>query len=288
MMHAMEAIMTYKTITAVLSAAADAERVTDHAIALARRFDAHLVGIHAEMPVIVTVAAPMEFPDPNLITEMQERARRESKAIEHLFRERCERDGLSHEWRLFTGSAGYAAASVIDSARSSDLVVAAQIDPEHAPSARADIEDLLYESGRPIYLVSSAVAGPEAVTRVLVAWNGSREAARAAFDALPFMTAGAAVEVFSVDPEDSRVQSAELCGAELSATLARHGLNVTATSAKSAGKPVAEVINRRASETGAQLIVMGAFSHSWLRQRLFGGVTSAMLGGLRVPALMSR
>ena len=156
--------MTYKTITAVLSAAADAERVTEHAIALARRFDAHLVGIHAEMPVIVTVAAPMEFPDPNLITEMQERARRESKTIEHLFRERCERDGLSHEWRLFTGSAGYAAASVIDSARSSDLVVAAQIDPEHAPSARADIEDLRFESGRPIYLVSSPVAGPQAVS----------------------------------------------------------------------------------------------------------------------------
>lgn len=280
--------MTIRTITAVLSAPAHAERVTDHAIALARRFDAHLVGIHAEMPVIVTVAAPMEFPDPNLITEMQERTRRESQVIEGVFRERCGRERRSHEWRLFTGTAGYASTSVIDSARSSDLVVAAQIEPDQAPQARADIEDLLYESGRPLYLVSAAAEPPVDISRILVAWNGSREAARAAFDALPFMRAGANVEVFSVDPEDSRVQSAELCGAELSATLARHGLNVTATSAKSGGLPVADVINRRAGETGAHLIVMGAFSHSWLRQRLFGGVTSAMMANLRVPALMSR
>ncbi|MCF3640075.1 universal stress protein [Rhizobium sp. TRM95111] len=280
--------MPLKTIVAVLSTAADAEKVTAHAIALAGRYGAHLIGIHAETPIVVTIAAPMEFPDPNAILEMQNQARAESTAIEAVFRDRAARDGLSHEWRLFTGSAGYAGAAVTDSARTADLVVSAQLAPDYDGPHRADIEDLIYESGRPIYMLSNATAGPEAPRRALLAWNGSREAARAAFDALPLLQEAGKVEILTVDAEDSLMQTAGFNGTEIAAALARHGVAVDVTTLASAGRPVAEVINRRASEIDANLIVMGAFSHSWLRQRLFGGVTSAMMRQLRVPALMAR
>ena len=280
--------MTYKTIVAVLSAAEDAGKVTDHALALARRTGGHVIGIHAEAPVVVTLIAPMEYPDPNAVLDLQERAQRQSREAEAAFRSRCERDDISYEWRLFTGAAGYASAGVIESARGADLVIAGQFDPDFDGPAREDIEDLLYESGRPVYLISNAPAGPEPIRKVLLAWNGSRESARAAFDALPFLTAAESVEIFTVDPPDDSNQSRDFCGAELAASLARHGVTVTVASAASHGHSVAEALNRRATEIDASLIVMGAYSHSRLRQRLFGGVTSAMMRSARVPTLMSR
>lgn len=280
--------MTYKTIVAVLSASEDAGKVTDHALALARKTNAHVIGIHAESPVVVTLIAPMEYPDPNAVLDLQERAQRQSRDVEQAFKSRCERDDISYEWRLFTGTAGYASTGIIDSARGADLVLAGQFDPYLDGPAREDIEDLLYESGRPVYLVSNAPAGPEPIERVLLAWNGSRESARAAFDALPFLTATKEVEIFTVDPPENAMQSRDFCGAELAATLARHGIKTTVASGSSDGHSVADALNRRATEIGAGLIVMGAYSHSRLRQRLFGGVTSAMMRGARVPVLMSR
>lgn len=280
--------MTYKTIVAVLSATEDAGKVTDHALALARTTGGHVIGIHAEAPVVITLIAPMEYPDPNAVMDLQERAQRQSREVEKVFRTRCERDDISYEWRLFTGTAGYASAGVIDSARGADIVLAGQFDPDVDGPAREDIEDLLYESGRPVYLVSNAPAGPAAIERVLVAWNGSREAARAAFDALPFLIAAKDVEIFSVDPPENAMQSSDFSGAELAASLSRHGVRTTVASAASGGRSIAEALNRRATETDASLIVMGAYSHSRLRQRLFGGVTSAMMRDARVPTLMSR
>jgi len=280
--------MTYKTIVAVLSTAEDAGKVTDHALALARRTGGHVIGIHAEAPVVVTLIAPMEYPDPNAVLQLQERAQQQSRTVEEAFRSRCERDDISYEWRLFTGSAGYASAGVIDSARSADIVLAAQFDPDIDGPAREDIEDLLYESGRPLYLVSNAQAGPAPIERVLVAWNGSRESTRAVFDALPFLTAAKEVEIFAIDPPETALQSRDFCGAELAATLARHGVRATVSSGASEGRSVADALNHRATEIDAGLIVMGAYSHSRLRQRLFGGVTSALMRGARVPTLMSR
>ncbi|UPA25922.1 universal stress protein [Shinella oryzae] len=280
--------MTYKTIVAVLSTAEDAGKVTDHALALARRTGGHVIGIHAEAPVVVTLIAPMEYPDPNAVLQLQDRAQQQSRAVEEAFRCRCERDDISYEWRLFTGSAGYASAGVIDSARSADIVLAAQFDPDIDGPAREDIEDLLYESGRPLYLVSNAQAGPAPIERVLVAWNGSRESTRAVFDALPFLTAAREVEIFAIDPPETALQSRDFCGAELAATLARHGVRATVSSGASEGRSVADALNHRATEIDAGLIVMGAYSHSRLRQRLFGGVTSALMRGARVPTLMSR
>lgn len=280
--------MAYRTITAVLSTAEDAEKVTQHAIALAERHGAHLVGVHAETPIVVTIAAPMEFPDPNAIMEQQAQAREVSQSIERTFRTLAQRSGVSHEWRLFTGSAGYSASGVIDSARGSDLVVAVQLDPAGDGPSRADIEDLLYESGRPLCLISDAVAGPEVPDRVLVAWNGTRRSARAVFDALPLLREAKSIEILSVDPPEDTTQSALLAGSEIAGALTRHGLTVSLKSVRSGGDTVAHVINRRVTEIGANLLVMGAFSHSWLRHRLFGGVTSAMMKDLRVPAIMSR
>lgn len=280
--------MTYKTIVAVLSAAEDAGKVTDHALALARRTGGHVIGIHAEAPVVVTLIAPMEYPDPNAVLQLQERAQQQSREVEQAFRSRCERDDISYEWRLFTGTAGYASAGIIDSARGADIVIASQFNPDVDGPAREDIEDLLYESGRPLYLVSNAPAGPEPIDRVLIAWNGARESARAVFDALPFLAAAKTVEIFAVDPPETAIQSPDFSGAELAATLARHGVNVTVTSGSAKGRSVAEAINHRATEIDAGLIVMGAYSHSRLRQRLFGGVTSAMMRDARVPTLMSR
>lgn len=120
-------------------------------------------------------------------------------------------------------------------------------------------------------------------SKVLVAWNGSREAARAAFDALPFIVEADATEILLVDPPADR---GEAPGAAIAAALARHGAAVSVHEQESGSQSTDAVIRDRVLATGADLLVMGAYSHSWLRELLFGGTTRSLLGNVPAAVLL--
>ena len=122
--------------------------------------------------------------------------------------------------------------------------------------------------------------------RVIVAWNGSREAARAAFDALPFILEADSTEILLIDPPETP-DTAET-GADIAAALARHGAQVTVHTEASDGRATDDVIRDRLAATGADLLVLGAYSHSWFRELLFGGVTRTVLQSMPVTAFLSR
>ncbi|MCM2397509.1 universal stress protein [Rhizobium sp. S95] len=280
--------MGYKTLLAVLDLQKDAQQITDFSISLAEQFGAHVVGLHAEALAAVPLVAPMEIPDPATVQALQDMAHKETVEVEKVFRSTAERNGTSHEWRSFVSSAGYSAASLIDSARTVDLVVAGQGESGLLSESRADLENFLFESGRPVLLVPYILKQPKPIKRVLIAWNGSREAARATFDALPFLKAAEAVEVFSVDPPETSMQSAEMAGAEIAATLARHGVNVTVVRQESDNIPASAAIENRLSDSSIDLLVMGAYSHKRWWETLFGGVTRTVLDSMTALTLLSR
>ncbi|HMM63570.1 MAG: universal stress protein [Mesorhizobium sp.] len=276
--------MTFKTIVAILQGEQDSARVLDCAVPLAAQFGAHLVGIHAEaMPMPYTSAAG--FPDTEFLQVSSELNKERSDRLQASFLKRVEDAGLSFEWRSLETFSGDSALSGIASVRAADLVVAAQREAGGNPGA--DVDTLIYDAGRPVLVVPQS--GPLVTTfkHILLAWNGSREAARAAFDALPFLKEAEKTEVLVIDPPDT-LEDPEAAGADIAAALARHGAAVAVSVGDSDGVAVEDMIQNRIVETGADLIVLGAYSHSWLRRLLFGGVTRSVLRTAPVAAFLSR
>jgi len=280
--------MTYKTLLAILQSEADALRVLDFTLPLAGRHDSHVIGLHAEA-FPVGMASPLGAPAVDFSVLMQEDAQRRHEILRTLFNERAEAEGVMHEWRGFESVSGDSAVTGVESARTADLVIAQQNDPDADTRLRADVEALLFESGRPLLLVPYTFAGRSSpFKKVLLAWNGSKEAARAAFDALPFMKEAGNVEVLTVDARDTIDQDAETAGAAIAASLARHGIEVTMRADQSSGLSHDEVIANRLADSGADLLVMGAYGRSRLSEFVFGGVTRNMLESMTTPTFMSR
>lgn len=277
--------MRFKTIVAILQNEQDAERVLDCAIPLANRFQSHLIGIHAEtLPVPYTSATG--FPDTEFLQVSADMNRERAEKLQAIFLKYVENSGLSFEWRSLESFSGDSALTGISSVRAADLIIAAQRETGGDPSA--DVDTLVYDAGRPVLVVPHA--GPLVTTfkHVLLAWNGSKEAARAAFDALPFIIEAEKTDILVIDPPDTLDESPEAAGADIASALSRHGANVSVSVQRSGGNSIDDIIQTRIAETGADLLVLGAYSHSWLRQLLFGGVTRTVLRTAPVAAFLSR
>lgn len=280
--------MSYKTILAILDTADNCTAVADFAFAIAAANGAHVIGLHAETIAVVPLVAPMEIPDPVAVQALQDMAHSETVDIERIVRRKAQTEGISFEWRSFASSTGYGSAPLIESARSADLLIASQADPAKPSDSHVDVNNFLLDSGRPVLMIPFVIRKPKPIKRVLIAWNGSKEAARATFDALPILKAADEVEVFSVDPVDNALQSAAVAGAEIAATLARHGVKVTLATATTTDRHASTAIENRLSDSSIDLLVMGAYTHSRLWQLIFGGTTKTLLQSMTALTLLSR
>ena len=276
--------MPFKTIVAILQNERDAARVLDCALPLARQFEAHLIGVHAEaMPVPYTSASG--FPDTEFLQVSADLNKERAGKLKAEFTQRTEGSGLSLEWRSLETFSGDSAISALSSVRAADLVVAGQ--GEEGGDSTADIGALVYDAARPVLVVPHSGPMVTSFNRILIAWNGSREAARAAFDALPFIVQAELTEILIIDPPEDLDGSVD-AGSEIAASLSRHGANVSVAAVKSDGASMEDVIQDHLSATGADLLVLGAYSHSWLRRLIFGGVTRSVLRAGAVAAFLSR
>lgn len=279
--------MDIKTIVAVIRAEDDLGRVVDVAAALLRGSGGHVIGVHAEpspaahIPTMGAEAVPI---DETIIEQNRQRM----KALEAAFIARCQAAGVSSEWRGMETFMGDSALSSITSAFAADLAVAQQIDPDREDDPSADLEALVFESGRPVLFVPYTWKPPLKLDKIVIAWNGKRESARAVFDALPLLKLGQSVEVLCVDPRDTEEHSALMAASEIAVALHRHGIKADVVNQIAAGIPDGAVIQNRLADTGADLLVMGAYSKSPIRERLFGGVTYMMLKSMTSLTLMSR
>jgi nucleotide-binding universal stress UspA family protein len=283
----MEPVMTFKTIVAIVQGEKDEDRLLDCVLPIANHFKSHVIGVHAEaMPVSYTT--PMGFPDAEFIHISSERNEKRAAELGQRYNSRCLAEGVSAEWRSMESFSGDSALSSLSSARCADLIVAVQSNPNGESLSSANLEGLLFEAGRPVLFIPYAAPATGIFRKVLIAWNGSREAARAVFDALPFIMDADEIEILVVDPEENGESNGEEAGSEIAATLGRHGVHVTVVNERSAGLSVGAVIENHAAESKPDLIVMGAYSHSWLREFLFGGVTRTLLQSMPVATFMSR
>ena len=168
-------------------------------------------------------------------------------------------------------------------ARLHDLTIV-DAEPEALAPDRGLIDALLMDSGRPLLIVPPGQDVFRA-RRIILAWDGSGHAARAAADALPFLRAAEVVEVVAVMGEKDL--PASVTGADIAPHLTRHGVNVTVQTLPALDGDVAETLRNHATLTRADLIVMGGYVHSRLRELVFGGVTQSLLKQSPVPLVMA-
>jgi len=188
------------------------------------------------------------------------------------------------EWR----SLPYLSSEVGVHAYYADMVVIAR--PESASQTAGPpglAESLVLSSGRPI-IVFPPRGTASKVRRILVAWNAKRESIRAVADALPLLAKAEAVEVLVVDHQRHPTGHGQEPGADIARHLARHGAQVEVRPLSSGGKDVGSLLLSQAAGFGADLLVMGAYGHSHLREWMFGGVTRTVLYEAGLPVLMSR
>jgi nucleotide-binding universal stress UspA family protein len=276
--------MVWKTITTQLSNPNRAEVLLSVAGRLAERFEAHLVGLDATPSF--TFAAPMVTSvDVEAIAAAQ---RERSERLKTIFAAAVSNRAFVGEWRELTLVTSDLVAAVLDQARASDLIVASQTDPDWELSGLFDFpERLVMESGRPVLLVPYAGAYGEVGKRVTIAWSGKREGARAVFDALPLLKNAEDVTLLCVVARAADAEPGELLGTEIAAALARHDVKVTVQKSVAEEIGVADDILSRLADSGADLLVMGAYGYSRLREMVFGGVTQHILKHMTVPTLMS-
>ncbi|BAE51398.1 universal stress protein [Paramagnetospirillum magneticum] len=179
------------------------------------------------------------------------------------------------EWRPISGVKQLAL-----HARYADLTIVGQ-----AASGSSDhVTETVMSVGRPLLAVPRHGRFPSVGRRVLVAWNQSREATRAVFDALPLLAGASSVTVMTMDAEDG---DGRVAGADIGLTLARHGIKVDILRSTSGDIDAGNALLSRAAEQGADLLIMGAFGHSPLREKVLGGATRHILDHMTVPVLLS-
>jgi nucleotide-binding universal stress UspA family protein len=270
--------MTYRTLLVHIDESPPSDARVDFAFDLARKYDAHLIGLYA----VCEVLRQLPFNREDSLRLAQYEAQRQH--AHEAFAVAAQRAGGSAEWRAPKGPA---LDVVTLNARHADLLVFGRHDP-HEPgsyAARHFVEDVLMSSGVPVVIVPHFVHVASFGENVFVAWDGSREAARALADALPILKRARFVEVASVERSE---YDEPPDGVGIVAYLDRHEVHASFFSMpRAAGMDVGATLLNKASDLQADLLVLGAYGHTRALERVLGGVTRTMLESMPVPVLMS-
>ncbi|TCD11880.1 universal stress protein [Oricola cellulosilytica] len=182
---------------------------------------------------------------------------------------------------------GQIATVVGDRARYSDLGLAMPASGLDQRLAGKALEGFIYHSARPFLLMPAEAKVTLSPSTVMIAWNATKEAARAVHLSLDTLTRTNRVHVTMVDPVAGEFDQGEEPGNDIASYLARYGIDVRVDRLPSAGTAVSEVLLRHANDISAELIVAGAYGHSRLREFLFGGITRDLVANDRFPIIMA-
>jgi len=256
----------------------------DYAVSAAEAFRAHLTGIAFTYDPIIPVTGTGYVPAEVIDTQLADNEAGAKAAIER-FTAATSRAGVSAEPVVLNASVAGSGEQFANIARRFDLAIVGQADPEANSVEELITEATLFGSGRPLVLVPYIQKAPLKLDRAMVCWDGSRPAARAIADAMPFLQKAGRVQVVIVSNE--RGKTDEIEGADMGEHLARHGLKVEVKRIDSGDIDVGDALLSHAADSSADFMVMGGYGHSRLRQFVLGGVTSTILRSMTVPVLLS-
>jgi nucleotide-binding universal stress UspA family protein len=271
-------------LVVIENAAAVAQRFAPVA-ALAGRFGARLTGLFASgFPISAVYGDAAGWTQ--LVDAYFEAQRREAAAAEAAFRQALTQNKLAGEWIYHEADE---TGSVIAEAALYDLVVLGQPDPDAGVGGVFGLrpQEIVLGCGRPVLVIPYAGDFADIARRVLVAWNGSREASRALHDAMPLLEGAEAVTVIEIDPSAAGAGPPAVAAAAVAVALPRRGIRATAETTTAGDIGVENLLLSRAADLSADLLVMGAYGHSRLREFVLGGVSRGIFRHMTVPVLMA-
>jgi nucleotide-binding universal stress UspA family protein len=272
-----------KDVVVNLSGRGPQDFAAEYAASVAGAFGAHITGISFLYEPVIPDGTLGGVPVDLIELQREENSKAANAAVAR-FEAAAKAASVSFETRIIDATFGGGATTFGHIARRFDLAVVAQAQREHGASEELMIEGALIESGRPIIVVPYIQKGGLTLQRVVVCWDGGRTAARAVADALPLLERAKAVDVAIVTEER---KNDEVTGASMNEHLARHGIAATVKRIAKGDIAVEDAILDYVADSGADLIVMGGYGHSRLREFVLGGVTRSMLRTMTTPVLMS-
>lgn len=278
--------MAYKTILTVLTSEQQMPQL-EAALTLARAEDAHLdvfcLGVdHTQTGYYYAGASAYVF------QESIDRSIAQAAALEEAVRARMDAEDVRWGTESAVAQVGGVGSLIGMRARFADLTVLGKPYGQGRPAdSEAVVEAALFEGCCPVLIVPDGGLPDDWCRRILVAWNQSNEALAAVRRALPLLRRAEAVEVAVVAPSPSGPERSDPGGA-LGQWLTRHGVRTEIAVLAKTMPRISEILGRRATETGATMIVMGAYGHSRFREAILGGATRNMLEQAEIPVLMAR
>ena len=276
--------MGYKTILVHCDAGRGTAGRLRIALDLADRFDAHVIGLHVrhmfQAPAFTDAGPAMD----SLYKSYEAAVKAEEETATAAFRNAVGSKGYSSEWRV---TDGYVEEILPVQARSADLVIVGQAEPDAIPTATPPdlAEEVAMAGVCPVLIVPHIGAARSPGKTVMLCWNDSREAKRAVLGALPLLKGADKTIVLIIDPKAG--PDPEEPGADVAEWLARHGVKVTVQRDTAADSDVGGVILSRAADHDADLIVMGIYGHSRMREFVLGGASRTLLASMTAPLLVA-
>lgn len=278
--------MTYKTILISLNDLQRNPVLLESATRLARDMDAHVRGLYVIPAVEIYASGTFE---PVIFEGNRQLFTDAEQSVRLAFDSARENSGVRGDFISIDSASPDITDHVINYARLSDVTIINQPFAESALSVvdRSFVERVLLSTGRPTLVLPRTGGTNLAADLAVVGWNGTREAARAAFDSVPLLKETKKVEIVWVDPEIKRSSSGSLPGDELAIALARHGINAELRPVSTGGAEAGEALLTAVADSGAELLVMGAYGHSRIAELILGGATKSVLKDMKCPVLFS-
>jgi nucleotide-binding universal stress UspA family protein len=273
-----------KDIIVNLSVTKNDSTVGNYAVSVAAALQAHLTGIAFIYDPVVPISGTGYIPADVIESQRADNETAAEAAIRD-FTTATDRAGISAEPQMLTASLTGAADQFARMARRFDLAIVGQAQPEMSTMEQIIGETTLFESGRPMIMVPYIQKAPFKTDNVIICWDGSRTAARAVADAIPILGKSSRIEIVSVTNE--RGKEDEIEGADIGQHLARHGLKVDVHRISRGDIDVADALLSHAADSAADLMVMGGYGHSRLREFVLGGVTRSIFQSMTLPVLLS-
>lgn len=273
--------MAIKDILLLLDTNGEAQPASAYAGALAHSLGAHLTAAGIAFELLVPSGFAGDYPYEVMAAITEQSRERAEKAYEQL--RAAAPDSLHSELVQIDALPGQARDDFARLARHFDLTVLGQ-SAEPNDDAGLMAEAALFDSGRPVLFVPRIQSKAPSFERILVGWDGSHAAARALHDALPLIEKAKVIEVVTI--ASPRTSYKELPGFNITRHLSRHGLNAELKRLPVSGD-IGDTILSYAADAGSDLLVMGGYGHSRLREFVLGGTTRTILSSMTLPVLMS-
>ncbi len=280
--------MSYKNILVHLDDSEACVARVSAAVALAKRQDALVTGIALALESTISTYIGIDIPS-SLTEQQQALVQQAAKSAVAKFETAAAKAGVDFISRTIHCPAGKAPARLAFFSKHADLTFVGQPDPQERGRAFHEslMDGVLQDSGRPVYVVPYIGRPEMKIRKAVIAWDGGKKAVRAVNDAIPLLQGRSEVTVLVVNPKERGAEFGGKQGENIVAHLKRHGVNATVDYQVAPELSTDTVILNYLSDNGADLLVMGAYGHSRLRERAFGGVTDSILNQMTVPVLMA-